>query len=34
VARKREITVYFVVGGLALLVLAAVGSARRFSRLP
>lgn len=34
VARKREITVYFAVGGLALLVLAAVGSARRFSRLP
>jgi Ca-activated chloride channel family protein len=34
VARKREITVYFAIGGLVLLVLAAVGSARRFSRLP
>ena len=34
VARKREITVFFAVGGLALLLLAAVGSARRFSRLP
>jgi Ca-activated chloride channel homolog len=34
VARKREITAYFAVAGLVLLVVAAGGSARRLTRLP
>ncbi len=34
VERKREVTVYFAAAGLLLLAVAAVGSARRFSRLP
>jgi Ca-activated chloride channel family protein len=34
VGRKREITVYFAVAGLVLLLVAAGGSARRLTRLP
>jgi Ca-activated chloride channel family protein len=34
VARKREITAYFAAGGLVLLAVAAIGSARWLGRLP
>jgi Ca-activated chloride channel family protein len=34
VTRQREITVWFVVGGLVALVLAAAGSTRLVGRLP
>jgi Ca-activated chloride channel family protein len=34
VARRREITAYFAVGGLLLLLVAVAGSARRLARLP